>query len=26
MGASAFDRLKALTRSPGQDFDLTLIR
>jgi len=26
MGASAFNRLKALTRSPGQDFNLTLIR
>jgi len=26
MDASAFNRLKALTRSPGQDFNLTLIR
>lgn len=26
MGASAFNRLKALTRSPSQDFNLTLIR
>jgi len=26
MGASAFNRLKALTGSPGQDFNLTLIR
>jgi predicted nucleotidyltransferase component of viral defense system len=26
MGASAFNRLKALARAPGQDFNLTLIR
>ena len=26
LAASAFDRLKALTRSPGQDFNLTLTR
>ena len=26
VGAPAFNRLKALTRSPGQDFNLTLIR
>jgi hypothetical protein len=26
VAASAFDRLKALTRSPGQDFNLTLSR
>jgi len=26
MGASAFNRLKALTRTPGQDFNLTLTR
>jgi len=26
MGASAFDRLKALTRPPGHDFNLTLTR
>lgn len=26
MGASAFNRLKALSRSPGQDFNLTLVR